>query len=224
MTALIVIVWSIIGFIAGGMIATELGPMFGYRHMEGSSAYFGLFTGSPIGCLIAAVLSYKRSRSYGEDSRKRARFFLLTLGGVAVVIGGVSMYEGVRTSDYIDTKGQGAMWLTCYIRLPVGTPLPDKNVKVTFEMRSDKETRRSSPYDVPDWSLKDGRPEMQGNVEIYRASANRTMAVTIGSGPTSLFRLKAPARPKVYSYQGDWQKADGTEGGTDTGLEAKCAM
>ncbi len=29
--------------------------------------------------------------------------------------------------------------------------------------------------------------------------------------PVYLFRLKAPARPKTYSYEGDWQRPDGVE-------------
>jgi len=51
--------------------------------------------------------------------------------------------------------------------------------------------------------------------------------VTIGDGPTHLFKLKAPARPKIYSYEGDWQKPDGVEGaasGTGEGMEIKVAM
>ena len=37
------------------------------------------------------------------------------------------------------------------------------------------------------------------------------LAVTIGDGPIYLFNLKAPARPKIYSCEGDWQKPDGIE-------------
>lgn len=52
--------------------------------------------------------------------------------------------------------------------------------------------------------------------------------MTIGDGPTYLFKLKAPARPKTYSYEGEWQKPDGVEGvatGSVNGaIEIKVAM
>ena len=59
------------------------------------------------------------------------------------------------------------------------------------------------------------------------ASTAGTLAVTIGDGPTYLFNLKVPARPKKYSYEGDWQKPDGVEGsasGAGEGMEIKVAM
>ncbi len=42
-----------------------------------------------------------------------------------------------------------------------------------------------------------------------------------------LFKLKAPARPKIYSDEGGWQKPDGIEGaasGAGEGMEIKVAM
>lgn len=49
MTFLIVLVWGVIGLVGGMVIATEIGPLFGFRDMEGSSAIFGVFTGAPSG-------------------------------------------------------------------------------------------------------------------------------------------------------------------------------
>jgi hypothetical protein len=47
----------------------------------------------------------------------------------------------------------------------------------------------------------------------------------IGDGPTYLFKLKIPARPKRYSFEGDWQKPDGVEGAArGVGMEIKVAM
>lgn len=96
-----------------------------------------------------------------------------------------------------------------------------------IELCSDKEMRKSSSYDVPDWTIKDGRAQAYASVEVYRATDQRTLVVTIGDGPTYLFGLKAPARPKTYSYEGDWQKPDGVEGaasGAGQGREIRVAM
>lgn len=218
MTFLIVLVWGVIGLVGGMVIATELGPLFGVRHMEGSSAIFGVFTGAPLGLAAGAFFGFRRSRSYGDDARKRRRFLLASLGGIAALVAGGVVFELIRTRDYIDTSNQSAMSLNAQIRLPPGTAAPDKDKKIVLELRSDKETRKSSPYGVPDWTLKDGHAQAYANVEIYRATDKRTLAVTIGNGPTYLFRLKAPARPKTYSYEGDWQKPDAVEGGARDGM------
>lgn len=227
MTFLIVALWSIIGMAAGAVIFGELGPLFGFRNMEGSSAIFGAFVGAPLGLICGGVFGYRMSKGYGEDIAKRKRFFLITLGGVAALIAGGFIVETIRTRDYIDTQSQGAMFLNAQIRLPPGVAAPGKDKKIVMELRSDKETRTSSPYSEPDWKLTDGRMQATSSVEVYRAADTRTLAVTIGDGPTYVFNLKVPARPKKYSYEGDWQKPDGIEGatsGTGEAMEVKVAM
>jgi hypothetical protein len=227
MTVLIVALWSLVGAVTGMVILGELGPLFGFRNMEGSSAIFGAFVGAPLGLVCGGVFGYRMSKGYGEDIAKRKRFFFITLGGIAALIAGGFIFGTIRTSDYIDTSNQSAMFLNAQIRLPPGVVAPDKSKKIVMELRSDKETRKSSPYSEPDWKLTDGRMQAYASVEVYRATDRRTLAVTIGDGPTYLFKLKAPARPKKYSYEGDWQKPDGIEGvasGAGEGMEIKVAM
>ncbi|MBI3699420.1 MAG: hypothetical protein HY242_03105 [Afipia sp.] len=220
MTVIIVIVWSVIGFIAGGMIATELGPLFGWRHMEGMSAYFGLLFGSPIGLIAGAVFGWRNAQHYGTDAKRRGNFLFLTLLGVGALVAAAFAFEAYRTRDDLEDT----LWLTCYMRLPEGVSAPPKDTKSSLELRSAKETRRSSPYNVPAWEMKDGRATAQNSVEVYRASADRKVAVTIEGGPTYVFKLDAPARPKRYSYEGDWIKPDSVEGAGGAGLEVKCGM
>jgi hypothetical protein len=227
MTFLIVALWSIIGMVTGVVILGELGPLFGFRNMEGSSAIFGVFAGAPIGLICGGFFGYRMASGYGDDITKRKRFFLITLGGIAVLIASGFIFETIRTSDYIDTSNQSAMWLNAQIRLPPGVAAPDKSKKIVMELRSDKETRKSSPYSEPDWKMTDGRAQAYASVEVYRATDKRTLAVTIGDGPTYVFRLKAPARPKTYSYEGDWQKPDAVEGAASSvgeGMEIRVGM
>lgn len=227
MTFLIVVLWSIIGMVTGAVVLGELGPLFGFRNMEGSSAYFGVFVGAPLGLICGAFFGYRMSAGYREDIAQRKRFFLITLGGIAVLIAGGFIFEMIRTSDDITGSG-GAMWLNAQIRLPPGVAAPDKDKKIVMELRSDKETRKSSPYSAPDWKLKDGRAQAYSSVEVYRATDKRTLAVTIGDGPTYLFKLKVPARPQTYSYEGDWQKPDAVEGAVagsaNGGMEIRVSM
>lgn len=112
MTFLIVALWSIIGMVAGSVILAELGPLFGVRHMEGSSAIFGAIVGAPLGLIGGGIFGYRMSKGYGEDIAKRKRFFLITLGGIAALIAGGVIFETIRTSDYIDTSNQSAMSLS----------------------------------------------------------------------------------------------------------------
>lgn len=220
MTALIVIVWSVIGFIAGGMIATELGPLFGWRNQEGMSAYFGLLFGSPLGLIAGAVFGFQMSRSFGSDAKKRLNFLFVTLVGVGALVMGGFAFEAYRTRDHLEHS----LWLTCTMRLPEGVAAPPKDTKSTLELRSDKETRRSSQYNVPEWEMKDGRATAQNSVEVYRATANRNAAIAIGDGPTYVFKVGAPARPKTYSYESEWMTPVSVEGAGGVGLEAKCGM
>ena len=222
MTAFITILWIIIGFIGAGFIGTELGPLFGYRHMEGMSAYFGLLVASPIGAIAGGFFGYAMSQKFA-DKRNRDRFML---GSVAIVVGVpfvAFIVESIRTSD----RFENGMSLTCTIRLAPGVAAPDKSQKVTLELRSDKETRKSSPYSTPDWAMKDGRALTQESVEVYRATTDRNVAINIGGGPVYLFRPNTPARPKVYTYESEWLKpvsADGVAGAGQSEMEAKCQM
>lgn len=227
MTFLIVALWSIIGMVTGAVILGEFGPLFGFRNMEGSSAIFGAVAGAPLGLICGGFFGYRTSAGYGADIAKRKRFFLITLGGVAALIASGFIFEMIRTRDYIDTSNQSAMFLNAQIRLPPGVAAPDKSNRIVMELRSDKETRKSSPYSEPDWKIENGRAQAYASVEVYRATDKRSVAVTIGNGPTYLFKVKAPARPKIYSYEGDWQKPDGIEGaasGVGEGMEIKVAM
>lgn len=166
MTFMIVALCSIIGMAAGVVIATELGPLFGFRNIEGSSAIFGVFTGVPLGLICGVFFGYRMSAHYRDDIAKRKRLFLITLSGIAALIASGFIFEMVRTSDYIDTSNQSVMWINAQIRLPPGVAAPDKDKTIVIELRSDKETRKSSPYSAPDWI----------------------------DGPVYLFKLKAPAR------------------------------
>ena len=132
MTFLIVALWSIIGMVTGAVILGELGPLFGFRNMEGSSAIFGAFAGAPLGLICGAFFGYRMSAGYGADIAKRKRFFLITLGGVAALIAGGFVFELIRTSDYIDTSNQSAMFLNAQIRLPPGVAAPDKSNRIVM--------------------------------------------------------------------------------------------
>lgn len=227
MTFLIVALWCLIGMAAGSVILGELGPLFGFRNMEGSPAIFGVFAGAPLGLVCGGFFGYRMAKGYGGDTAKRKRFLLLTLGGIAALVAGGFIFETIRTRDYIDTQYQSALFLNAQIRLPPGVAAPGKDKKIVMELRSDKETRMSSPYSEPDWKITNGRAQAYASVEVYRVTDKRTLAVTIGDGPTYLFNLKVPARPKKYSYEGDWQKPDGIEGaasGAGEGMEIKVAM
>ena len=226
MTFLIVALWSLIGTVTGMVILGELSPLFGVRNMEGSPAIFGTFVGAPLGLICGGFFGSRMAARTRDDAVKRKRFVLLTLAGIAVLIAGGFIFEMVRTRDDI-ASGGGAMWLNAQIRLPPGVAAPAKDSKIVIELRSDKETRKSSPYNVPDWTVRDGRAQAASSVEVYRATDNRTLAVRIGDGPVYLFKLKAPARPKIYSYEGDWQKPDAVEGaanGAGEGMEIRVAM
>jgi hypothetical protein len=221
MTFLIVLAWIVIGYFVTGIAATELAPLFGIHSREGYAAMVGMFYVAPFGAIAGGIFGYRLSKSFGDNTKARGRFLLATLAVIVAVPIAGTIYEQIRTRDHFDNM----QWLTCYIRLPQGVAAPDQSQKITLELRSDKETRKSSPYNMPEWEMKDGRATAQSSVEVYRATTDRKAAITIGDAPTYVFKIDAPARPKTYSYESAWLTPENVEGSENkVALEAKCGM
>ncbi len=208
MTFLIFLVWGLFGFVAGAMIGTELGPLFGFRHMEGSSAIFGTLFGGPCGAVVGGVLGLVLSRRFaGSPGTLKA----LAAGPVtlaALVVGGTFLFETIRTSDLVDSSG-GTKSIGYRVRLPVGAPSP-AGERIGVELRSEKENPACSIYSAPyGLTQEGGRFIVSGDCPIRYATAKRVIAVRIADGPNLLFRLRMQARPEVIPYSASaWYPVD----------------
>lgn len=206
MTALILIVWSLIGFVAGGMLMTEAGPLFGVRHMEGQSAIFGVLVGGPLGAVVCGMIGLGLARRFA--GRRRAQWFVLgTPLAVALAFGlGVVLFETWRTHDHLTTRPN--TWDLGYqVRLPAGMPTP-AGEKIGIELRSAKEDLKCPVYGYPHGLTKEGDHfVISGGCPLFYASPQRTILVRIADQPTLVFNVRVKARPEAATYS-DWLPVD----------------
>ncbi|MET0444436.1 MAG: hypothetical protein ABWY35_07690 [Pseudorhodoplanes sp.] len=206
MTALIVIVWGLIGSVAGSMLMTEAGPLFGIRHMEGQSAIFGVFVGGPVGAVAGGAIGFGLARRYAN--RQRAR--LLLLGGplaLSLAFGlGVYLLETWRTHDHLTTR-PNTWGLSFEVRLPAGMPTP-AGEKVGIELRSPKEDLTCPVYEYPHGLRQTGDHfVISGQCPLFYATPQRSILVRIGDKPTLIFQAKVKAWPEAATFS-DWFPVD----------------
>ncbi len=206
MTALILILWGLIGFAVGSVALGELSPLFGIRTMEGNAAYFGVLVGGPLGA-IGGVTAGLMLRPYlaGDPRRKRVAI----LASLAVLIGiplGIWAIETWRTSDHLTTRPN--TWDLGYqVRLPAGLPTP-AGEKVGIELRSAKENPKCPVYDYPHGLTQEGEHfVISGRCPLFYATPQRTILVRIADRPTLMFNLRVKARPEAATYS-QWFPVD----------------
>lgn len=205
MTALIIIAWVVIGFVAGAIGLTALA---GVPSMEGQAGYFAMFIGGPIGALCGAVAGYVLSRWYAAN-RKALQ---IAAGASWLVIllffGGAFAIETARTWDWLNSSGQSQS-LSWRVRLPAGAPWP-AGQKIGFELRSNKEDVACSHYEGSQGISREAdRYIFSGECQIRYAAPKRELWVRIGEGPNLIFKLRIPAHYQTVPYSvSAWYKVD----------------
>ena len=199
MTVIIVIVWTVVGFVAGVVLFGELGGLFGIPRMEGQQAMFGLLVGGPLGALCGLVFGLLLARRSRTDPRM-ARWF--AAGGLCILFGvplAIYLVETIRTWDQVDSYG-GTKSLAYRIRLPTEAQSP-AGLRIGVELRSDKESPTCKIYDYPyGLTREENRWIISGECAIRFAVSKRAIAARIGGGPNLLFRLRVQARPEIVPY------------------------
>jgi hypothetical protein len=204
-TALLIIAWIVIGFVAGAIGLTELA---GIPSMEGQAGYFALFVGGPVGAVIGAVIGFIISKSF-EGNPKAGQW---AVGGsyllIVLFFGGAYAIELARTWDKLDDSGSEKD-LSWRVRLPAGAPWP-AGQKAGFELRSEKENVACSMYDAPHGtSREEERFIFNGSCKLRFATPKRELWVRIGGGPNLIFKLRIPARYEVVPYSvSSWYRVD----------------
>jgi hypothetical protein len=207
-TALIVILWTVIGTVAGLAIGDAIAPAFGFRHMEGMSAYFGVFFAAPVGAVGGATLGLWVALKYAAQRRSIARYSMLA---IVLTIAGGFVFE-LATNDMLNRSSS----LVFEIRLPPGTPLPKWNA-IAGHLRSKGEDGSLIQSYGRDGIGTDGdSPVLQGVVAIWRQTKDRTVTFRIGDGPVHLFRINHPAKPAETDAMTPWSRTDLIEEGKTT--------
>jgi len=83
--------------------------------------------------------------------------------------------------------------------------LPDKLEGVSVDLDTDKNQMFST---LTGTATDDGRPVLQGVVDLYFRTWSRILALHIKGEPDRLFMLKLPANPPASPDFGPWQRVD----------------
>ena len=213
MAAVILVLWSLLGFLLGATLGMAAAPLFGFPQMEGNSAIFAVLIAGPAGAIAGAAFAVAMLRKV-PSAEKRRRLAGITAVGIA------GLFLIGWLSSLISGGGQlsqSASTIAFEIRLPPGMRAPDSKADVEIRLRSAKDNGAASMYDSL-WRRQDGeRDVIRGVIEFFHVANERTIAMRMGTGPTQLFKLRIPARPKDSpgSY-GEWFPVDAIEEGTAT--------
>ena len=102
MTALLIIVWIVIGFLAGATMLTELA---GVPAREGQAGFFAMFIGGPLGALAGGAIGFVISQKYAENPKGKRIALIVSALLLVVPIAGAVAFEMARTWDWLDSFG-----------------------------------------------------------------------------------------------------------------------
>jgi hypothetical protein len=199
--ALLVIVWTIVGLVAGAFILS-----LGIDAREGKAGMFAVFVGAPIGAIAGFMAGLAVAVRQGENRRALGRMLGGTVAGVVAIVLGVYAFETWRTWNDIDNWG-GTYSLEYQVRLPAGAPSPGGQ-KIGMQLFSSKENPLCDAYDYPHGLQQQGDHfVISASCKLRYATADRTIGVRIGEGPTRYFKAKVGRRPQSAVYS-DWYRPD----------------
>ncbi|WPO43612.1 hypothetical protein [Tardiphaga sp. 42S5] len=203
MKSVFVLTLTMLGAIIGVTLFAEIGPVFGFRHMEGSSAIFGFLFGLPVGTVVFGLSAYRYARHLDRRGLGRAVIYIW-LVTILLAVSGV-VYELWRTSDYLSSNRTAAS-IQFEISVPDGTSLTGPDA-ISISMESPKETRSASLGQVTPASGGAAEGLIRGYIDLYRVTPERVIKAKIGN-VIHEFRLELPARPRRQSEFGEWKPAD----------------
>lgn len=211
MKVLLVIVWTLVGLVAGAFVVGEL---LGIDAREGNAGIFAVFVGAPIGAIAGLMAGLAVAIRHGENRRALGRMLAGTVAGVAAIVLGAFAFETWRTWDDIDEWGS-TYSLSFQVRLPAGAPSP-AGEKFGIQLFSDKENPECKAFDYPHGLTQEGgRFLVSAECTLRYAAKDRTIGVAIGNGPTRYFKVKVAARPQSASYS-QWYPVDQVKDGPGT--------
>jgi hypothetical protein len=196
MTAFLIIVWMVIGAVAGVFCVGELS---GIPAREGQAAIYGVMVGGPLGLVAGFAVGFAIARALSDNPERKRIVSIISLLLIVVPAVGGFVYESWRTRDWLDNSGQSRA-LAYRIRFPDGAATP-AGMSAGFELRSDKENVACSTYDAPHGlTQQQGRWVLSGECRLRFATPQRELWVRIAGGPNLIFRLRLKARYEVVPY------------------------
>jgi MFS family permease len=200
------LIGAILLWLATGVVADFLLGLSGMSAREGGRAMVAFFAIGPFGGLLGLGLGVWLVLHRRGAHRNITAFTGAVLAAVALVAaiyGAVIGYYAL-TDDVLVRNGPPPQ-LLFELRLPAGTVLPDKLEGVSVDLDTDKNQMFST---LTGTATDDGRPVLQGVVDLYFRTSSRILVLHIKSEPDRLFMLKLPANPPESPDFGPWQRVD----------------
>ena len=208
LTVLVVVTWTVAGFfivLACGELAMAGA---GSIAAGGYSAFMTTLLLSPFGALGGLFAGIYATRAWAGHPRRLAiaagiPLAVFASGIVAIVVDGIMSREPER-----HIYGM----FTVELRLPLGVPAPAREAMVV-ELRHDKPDQTIEAMFYPgDWDRRRNgdRVVVQGLVDTWVRSTNRTVAFRAGDGATHLFKINEPLELSDTKFT-EWKPADSVQ-------------
>jgi MFS family permease len=200
------LIGAILLWLSTGFIADFLLELSGMSAREGGRAMLAFFAYGPFGALVGfglGVWLVLHQRGAHRSIAAVAGAIVTAVLMVAAIYGAVIGYFAL-TDDVLVRNGPPPQ-LHFELRLPAGTVLPDKLDGV----RVDLDTNKNQAFSTLTGTAADqGRPVIQGVVDLYFRASSRILVLKINGEPDRLFVLQLAANPPASTDFGPWQLVD----------------
>jgi MFS family permease len=200
------LIGAILLWLSTGFIADFLLELSGMSAREGGRAMLAFFAYGPFGALLGfglGVWLVLHRRGAHRSIAAVAGAIVTAVLMVAAIYGAVIGYFAL-TDDVLVRNGPPPQ-LQFELRLPAGTVLPDKLDGVRVDLDTDK----NQAFSIFTGTAADqGRPVIQGVVDLYFRASSRILVLKINGEPDRLFVLKLAANPPASADFGPWHRVD----------------
>jgi hypothetical protein len=196
MAVFTIIVWTLFGLVAGGMLGGALADLGAGHRGDIGALFVGLLMGALFGAGGGGALGLTLTRKFAGQKRKLELLAAGSVIGIVLVVLGVIIFETSRESRAQQARLPESLVVRYEIRLPPGMSVNPEHM--TLELRTSVGVEPPYPYQQrPPVAQEDGRTVIRSSFMFHKAAADRTVALRPAfQQPAYLFTLRLPERPQ----------------------------
>ena len=208
-----IIVWTLFGLVAGGMLGGALADLGAGHRGDIGALFVGLLIGALFGAGGGGALGLALTRKFAGQKRKLELLAAGSVIGIVLVVLGVIVFETGRESRAQQARLPKS--LDCPIRNPpaagdVGQPRAhDPRAADQRRRRASLSLSATASGRAGGWPHRD--PQL---LHVPQAAADRAVALRPAfQQPAYLFTLRLPERPQPGGQMTGWQRVDRVDEG-----------